>query len=106
MWVDLTVVSVISLIELGVLASGMNYIIFSKLIQTWGSTMTSLNTYLQPIVGILLGVIILNENISTKGWVAIGMLFSGVLMFGLSRTVLQSLRAKALKGSFGGSGNT
>lgn len=89
-----TMTSLLGVLELGILASGLNYIIFSRLIREWGSTVTSLNTYLQPVVGILLGVLVLNETITGRGWLAVILLFVGVVIFGASTNVVHILLQK------------
>lgn len=73
--------SVAGVVELGVFGSALAYVLFSYLIQEWGSTATSINTYLQPIVGLLLGVFALGEYISRRTWGSIAAILIGVLIF-------------------------
>ncbi|MFT3876515.1 MAG: DMT family transporter [Propioniciclava sp.] len=75
-------ISVVALLELGILGSGFAYVLFFFFIRTWGSTATSLNTYLQPVVGVLLGVAVLGERMSSASWVALGVIVLGIGTFG------------------------
>lgn len=77
-----TVVGVLAVLELGILGSGFAYVLFFFFIRTWGSTVTSMNTYLQPVVGVLLGVAVLGERPTPVGWLALCVIAIGVVLFG------------------------
>lgn len=79
-----SVVSMLAVLELGVFSSGFAYAILSFLIRAWGSTAASMNTYLQPMVGLLLGVLVLGDVMMTSGWISLVLIFAGVLLFGIS----------------------
>lgn len=85
--------SLVALLELGVLGSAFGYVLFFYFIATWGSTVTSLNTYLQPLVGIALGVLVLGERPGWQAWLGIGIVLAGVALFGAS-----TLRPDARRG--------
>lgn len=76
------VIPVIAMLELGILGSAFAYVLFFFFIKTWGSTATSMNTYLQPVVGVLLGVLVLHERPSLTGWLAMLVILAGVVLFG------------------------
>lgn len=76
------VIPVIAMLELGILGSAFAYVLFFLFIKTWGSTATSMNTYLQPVVGVLLGVLVLHERPSLTGWLAMLVILAGVVLFG------------------------
>ena len=61
--VSITPEIVISIVILGGLGTGVAYIWFNNVIRNWGATIASTITYLTPIVGVLLGVLILGEGI-------------------------------------------
>ena len=88
--------SVVALVELGVLGSAFGYVLFFFFIRTWGSTKTSLNTYLQPVVGIALGVGILGERPGWPAWVGSGIVLIGVAMFGGSSLYRQLARHRKM----------
>ena len=52
-----------SVIWLGILGSGMAYLAYFRLLSKWGATRTALVAYLLPIVGIVLGAVVLQEPI-------------------------------------------
>ncbi len=54
---------IFAVIWLGVLGSGMAYLVFYRLLGRWGPTRTSLVTYTLPVWGIALGWLVLNEDI-------------------------------------------
>lgn len=81
-WIDPTPLGVIALVELGVLATAIAYVIFFYFIRTWGSTATSLNTYLQPVVGVFFGVSLLGERLTPRSWLALAIIVGGVAVFG------------------------
>ncbi|BBH68721.1 transporter [Actinoplanes sp. OR16] len=70
-----------AVLELGVFASAFCYLLFFHFILSWGSTATSFNTYLQPIVGIALGVLVLNEPITTGQGLALTLILIGLTTF-------------------------
>ena len=51
---------------LGVLGSGVAYLIYFRLIRAWGATRTAAVTYLMPVVGIALGVVVGNETLDLR----------------------------------------
>jgi len=49
---------------LGILGSGFAYLCYFTLLQRWGATRTSMVAYLLPVVGIVLGALVLGEPIT------------------------------------------
>ncbi len=56
---------VLSLVTLGALGTGFAYIWNINVLRAWGPTNTSTVTYVTPVVGVLLGVLVLGERL---GW--------------------------------------
>jgi drug/metabolite transporter (DMT)-like permease len=54
----------LSVLCLGILASGIAYIWNTFIVERWGATAASTVTYLSPLVGVLLGILILNERLT------------------------------------------
>ena len=79
---EVTPVAVLALVELGVVSSAVCYILFFWFIRAWGSTATSMNTYLQPIVGVLLGVLVLHERPTEGAGLALLLVALGIGCFG------------------------
>lgn len=61
---------------LGIIGSGVAYLLFFRLISAWGATRTTLVTYVMPVVGIALGVIVLGERLD------LAEVFGAVLIIG------------------------
>ena len=59
---------------MGALGTGIAFLLSFHLIETTGPTATSTVTFLMPIVGVVLGVLVLDESI---GW---NVAFGGVLV--------------------------
>ncbi len=61
---SLNVWVVLSLVAVGVLGTGFAYIWNINVLRAWGPTATSTVTYVVPVVGVALGVLILSETLS------------------------------------------
>lgn len=72
---------VLALIWLGVMGSGLTYLLYFHFIRTWGSTRTAMNTYFQPAVGVLLGVLILGEAFTAPMVLGLFLTAAGVAVF-------------------------
>lgn len=81
-------VTVLSLLWLGLMGSCLAYIFYFLVLQAWGATQTTLVTYLIPIVGVAAGVVFLDEQLHWQ-IVAGGLLIlSGVGTVNLRETPL------------------
>ena len=63
--VDLTVTVVGAVTVMGVVGTGLAYLLYFRLIADAGATKTSMVTYLIPVVAVVLGVLVLREPV---GW--------------------------------------
>ncbi|HXG39995.1 MAG TPA: EamA family transporter [Candidatus Limnocylindrales bacterium] len=72
--------AVLAVVWLGLLGSGLAYLIFFRLLRDWGSTRTSLVAYLLPIVGIVLGVGVAGERIEPSTLVGTALVIGGVAL--------------------------
>ncbi|WP_454050715.1 DMT family transporter [Cellulomonas sp. Marseille-Q8402] len=63
--VELTPAIVGSLVVLGVLGTGIVYLWYVNVLLRWGPTATSTVTYITPVIGVALGVVVLGEQL---GW--------------------------------------
>lgn len=59
----LSIPVVLSIAALGVVGTGIAYIWFTRIIREWGAVRASTVTYLAPVVGVVLGVLVLGEGI-------------------------------------------
>jgi drug/metabolite transporter (DMT)-like permease len=65
---------------LGVLGSGVAYLLYFGLIRSWGATRTTLVTYALPVVGIALGVIVLSEELHPAEIVGAVLIIGGLVL--------------------------
>ena len=70
----------ISVIWLGLVGSAIAYMLYFRLLNAWGAYRASLITYAMPIVGILLGVLVLNEVIDPQTIVGTAMVIGGIAL--------------------------
>ncbi len=67
-----------AVVWLGVFGSSLAYLIYFRLVHVLGATRMSLITYIMPIVGIVLGVLVLSEAIDLRTVVGTGIILAGV----------------------------
>jgi drug/metabolite transporter (DMT)-like permease len=70
--------SVFAIAWLGLLGSGVAYLCFFRLLQSWGATRTSMVAYVLPIVGIVAGVLVLGEVVDGGMLVGTALVVGGV----------------------------
>jgi drug/metabolite transporter (DMT)-like permease len=76
--VTLTSTVVLSVVALGVLSTGIAYVLNYRLIQDEGPTAASMTNYLTPVVAVLLGVAVVDERLSWNLIVGTAMVLLGV----------------------------
>lgn len=69
-----------SLLVLGMLGTGVAYIWNTRVIQSWGATASSTVTYLTPVVGVVLGILVLDERLAWTDPVGAVIVFAGILI--------------------------
>lgn len=69
-----------SIVTLGMLGTGLAYIWNQNVLRAWGPTRASTVTYITPVVGVALGVIVLGERISWNEPVGAAVVFVGILL--------------------------
>ena len=77
---DVRADTVISVLWLGILGSGLAYLAFFRLLGRWGATRTSLVAYLLPVVGIVLGVLVLSEQMDARILLGTALVIGGVAL--------------------------
>jgi drug/metabolite transporter (DMT)-like permease len=65
---------------LGLLGSCLAYLLYFSLINAWGATRASLVTYVFPVVGLLLGIVILGEPTDWRLFVGTAMIVGGIVV--------------------------
>jgi drug/metabolite transporter (DMT)-like permease len=75
---ELTWPIALSALGLGLLPSGVAYILYYRLIRDVGATLASYATYLIPIVGLFLGWLILDEPVQLQSVLGVAFILSGL----------------------------
>lgn len=70
----------IAIAWLGLLGSCVAYLLYFYLINVWGPTRTSVVTYVFPIIGLLLGIVFLNERPGWRLFAGTALIVAGILM--------------------------
>jgi drug/metabolite transporter (DMT)-like permease len=71
---------------LGLLGTGLAYLLFFWLINAIGPTRTTLVTYVFPVVGLVLGILILHESVTGQLLVGSALIVSGIVVVNLLPT--------------------
>jgi drug/metabolite transporter (DMT)-like permease len=69
-----------AVVWLGLLGSGLAYLVFFRLLGTWGATRTSMVAYLLPVFGITLAWLVLKEPIDARLLVGTALVIGGVAL--------------------------
>ena len=72
-----------AIVWLGLLGSCTAYLLFFYLLNAWGSTRTTLVTYVMPVMGLLLGIIFLNEAVDWRLIVGSALIVGGIVVVNL-----------------------
>lgn len=78
--VTLSVPIVGGLLVLGMVGTGFAYIWYINVLRAWGPTNTSTVTYVSPVVGVFLGILILGETLSWNQPVGALFVLGGILL--------------------------
>ena len=74
--------AVIAVVWLGLLGSGLAYLLMFRLLSRIGATATSQLAYLLPVVGIITGAIMFGEAVDARVLVGTGLILAGVTLVG------------------------
>jgi drug/metabolite transporter (DMT)-like permease len=88
----LDAVTVASMLVLGLLGTGLAYVLNYQIITSEGATVASTVTYLLPVVAIILGVLVLGEHVTFPVIAGIVLVLAGVA---LTRQRLKPAASKA-----------
>jgi drug/metabolite transporter (DMT)-like permease len=72
--------SLASLVILGVLGTGVAYVLNYQIITSEGATVAATVTYLLPVVAIMLGVVVLGETVTIAALAGIALVLAGVAL--------------------------
>jgi drug/metabolite transporter (DMT)-like permease len=65
---------------LGLLGSCLAYLLFFSLINAWGPTRASLVTYIFPVIGLILGITLLGEQVDWRLFVGTALVVGGIVV--------------------------
>ena len=91
-----------AIVWLGLLGSGAAYLAFFRLLGRWGATRTAAVAYLLPVVGIVLGFLVLHEPIDGRIILGTSLIIGGVALVNsrLGRQVLFARSRPRVASSF------
>jgi drug/metabolite transporter (DMT)-like permease len=72
--------ALVAVIWLGLLGSGVAYLVFFRLLDHWGATRTTLVSYLMPVVGIVLGGVVLHEAVDPRLLLGAALIIGGIVL--------------------------
>lgn len=78
--VDFSWPVLLSLLALGALGTGVVYIWNMNVLRAWGPTLTSGVTYVTPVVGVALGILVLGEHLTWNEPVGAVVVLAGILL--------------------------
>jgi len=85
-----------AVVWLGLFGSGLAYLTFYRLLNSWGPTRVSLVAYLLPVWGIALGWVVLNEQINEGLVLGTALVIGGIAIVNMQRRAMVA-RAAALR---------
>ena len=88
-------IAFLAVIWLGLLGSGLAYLLFFRLLRTWGATRTSLVAYLLPVVGIVLGVLVLREPVDLRLIAGTALVIGGIAIVNARLRLPRRVRAES-----------
>ena len=78
--------------SLALLGTAFAFMLYYAILEKSGPTSLSLVTYIVPVFGVVLGVVILDEKIGWHTWVSCALIFSGIIIVNRGRQLLMKLR--------------
>ena len=87
--------AIFAVVWLGLLGSGAAYLIFFRILRSWGATRTSMVAYLLPIWGIVLGALVLSEPIDVRLIAGTALVIAGIGLVNMRGSVQQLWRRRS-----------
>jgi drug/metabolite transporter (DMT)-like permease len=72
--------AVFAIIWLGILGSGVAYLCYFTILRAWGATRTSMVAYLLPVVGIVLGALVLGDPVTLNRVAGTALVIAGIAL--------------------------
>jgi drug/metabolite transporter (DMT)-like permease len=90
-------VTIVGLLWLGLLGSFFAYILYFYLISHLGATVATMVTFVFPVVGVTLGVVVLDEVLDARLLLGAGLVVLGIAIVGLRYDRVVSLATRAAR---------
>jgi drug/metabolite transporter (DMT)-like permease len=87
--------AIVAVVWLGLLGSGLAYLMFFHLIGRLGATRTSMVAYVMPLIGIVLGAAVLGESLDARLLAGGALVFGGILIVNLRLRAASPVRRAA-----------
>ena len=87
--------AIVAVVWLGVLGSGFAYLLFFTILAHWGSTRTSMVSYLLPVVGIALGAAVMGDPVTVNRIAGTGMIIAGIALVNSGPTLKRLVGRRA-----------
>jgi drug/metabolite transporter (DMT)-like permease len=94
---SITTDALFAVIWLGLIGSGLAFLAFFRLLGRWGAARTSLVAYLLPVWGIILGALVLREQIPPQLLLGTALVIGGIALVNARRDSLRGI-ANRLRG--------
>jgi drug/metabolite transporter (DMT)-like permease len=75
--------ALLAVMWLGLLGSGLAFLVFFRLLARWGATRTSMVAYLLPVFGLILGALVLEEPVDVRLISGTALVIAGVALVNL-----------------------
>jgi drug/metabolite transporter (DMT)-like permease len=83
-----------AVIWLGIMGSGLAFLVFFRLVKNWGATRTAMVAYVMPIWGIILGAVVLSEAIGLDRLSGTALVIAGIALVNVKREQIVGAVAK------------
>ena len=70
----------LAVVWLGAIVSGVGYLLFFRLVTYWTATRTALVTYAIPVVGVVLGIVVLDEVLDARELIGCALIIAGIAL--------------------------
>ncbi len=87
--------AIVAVIWLGILGSGVAYLCYFTILAHWGATRTSMVAYLLPVVGIVLGAVVMGDPVTVNRIVGTGLIIAGIALVNSGPTVKRLIDRRA-----------
>ena len=78
--------AIFAILWLGLLGSGLGFLIYFRLLRRWGATRSSMVAYVMPVVGLLLGAVVLHEPVDARLVIGTALVIAGIAVVNLPLT--------------------